>query len=158
MVCQSTNFTNFPCKLLRNTMRVHNQFMVRLVHVQHTRPLITPSILIQSASFSHDCHAPLPPWQQKREKGRKWKREQEIEVENVPSTPQAFLQLLVLNLTLSEPRLVNVRLAVVQPRLYHTRATFQAVLMINGKQTLPFSHFTQRQIKVFYEGEIEKNR
>lgn len=78
-------------------------------------------------------------------------------MENVPSSPLALLQLLVLNLNSSEPHLVNERLAVVRPSLYHTRATFQAVLMINSKQTLPFSHsFPQCQIKVFYEGEIEK--
>lgn len=29
---------------------------VCLIHVPYSRPLITQSILIQSASFSHDCH------------------------------------------------------------------------------------------------------
>lgn len=71
--CSHTSLT-FPANR-SETMCVHNQFMVCLVRVQYPRPLITPSILIQSALFSHDCHAPLPPWQQKRERREEGRKE-----------------------------------------------------------------------------------
>lgn len=76
VTCSDISLT-FPAARLENSVCVcvHNQFMVRLVRVQYTRPLITPSILIQSASFSHDCHAPLPPWQQKRERRKESRKE-----------------------------------------------------------------------------------
>lgn len=97
------------------TMCVHNQFMVCLVRVQYPRPLITQSILIQSASFSHDCHAPLPPWQQKRERPEEEGKESKSKM--FPHLPPAFEQMISSESALSEQHLVN--LALILPCLYH---------------------------------------
>lgn len=72
---------------------------------------------------------------------------------NVTSLPLSQLLVLKLSSSDSELHLENEHLALVLPCLYH-QSKFQAVLMINGMQTLPFSHsFPQSQIRLFYEGE-----
>lgn len=76
------------CVCLCLCIYIYNPFMMRLVCVQFSWPLITQSILIQSASYSHNCYA--PPAAMVTYRGG-WEKGQEGEQYITLSTPSFLL-------------------------------------------------------------------